>query len=97
MVGTGKIGLLPAERLSQYLSLVIRIADLRHPIVVNRGTAFIGFLMAIKELSPAICVLENVPQYSETISMHMIRETLKDWQYSTIKDNANICLSWFTG
>ncbi len=46
------------------------------------GTAFIGYLMAIKELSPAIVMLENVTQYSSTVSMHMIRETLKDWKYN---------------
>ena len=37
--------------------------------------------MAIKELSPAILVLENVPEYQSTVSMHMIRETLTDWRY----------------
>ena len=37
--------------------------------------------MAIKELSPAILVLENVPEYQSTVSMHMIRETLTDWKY----------------
>ena len=46
------------------------------------GTAFIGWLMAIKELSPAICILENVPQYTSTVSMHMIRQTLQDWRYT---------------
>ncbi|MBC8386400.1 MAG: DNA cytosine methyltransferase [Gammaproteobacteria bacterium] len=46
------------------------------------GTAFIGWLMAIKELSPAICILENVPQYASTVSMHLIRQTLKDWRYT---------------
>lgn len=45
------------------------------------GTAFIGWLMAIRDLSPAICILENVPQYSSTVSMHMIRETLRNWRY----------------
>lgn len=35
----------------------------------------------IRELSPAICILENVPQYSTTVSMHMIRQTLTDWRY----------------
>lgn len=45
------------------------------------GIAFIGWLMAIKELSPAILVLENVPEYQSTVSMHMIRETLTDWRY----------------
>jgi len=47
----------------------------------SAGTAFIGYLMAIQALSPAICILENVPQYSSTVSMHMIRETLTDWRY----------------
>ena len=47
----------------------------------SAGTAFIGWLMAIKELSPAILVLENVPEYRATVSMHMIRETLIDWRY----------------
>jgi DNA (cytosine-5)-methyltransferase 1 len=37
--------------------------------------------MAIKELSPAILVLENVPEYQSTVSIHMIRETLTDWRY----------------
>jgi DNA (cytosine-5)-methyltransferase 1 len=45
------------------------------------GTAFIGWLMAIKTHSPVVAILENVPQYSETISMHMIRETLSNWRY----------------
>jgi DNA (cytosine-5)-methyltransferase 1 len=45
------------------------------------GTAFIGFLMMIRQLSPAICILENVPQYSTTVSMHMIRQALTDWRY----------------
>ena len=47
----------------------------------SAGTAFIGYLMAIGKLSPAICFLENVPEYTSTVSMHMIRETLKDWKY----------------
>jgi DNA (cytosine-5)-methyltransferase 1 len=47
----------------------------------SAGTAFIGWLMAIKELSPAIMILENVPEYQSSISMHMIRETLTDWKY----------------
>jgi DNA (cytosine-5)-methyltransferase 1 len=47
----------------------------------SAGTAFIGWLMAIKQLSPAICVLENVTEYQNTASMHMIRETLSDWRY----------------
>jgi DNA (cytosine-5)-methyltransferase 1 len=47
----------------------------------SAGTAFIGWLMAIKELSPAILILENVPEYQCTVSMHMIRETLTDWRY----------------
>ena len=45
------------------------------------GTAFIGWLMAIKELSPAVCILENVPEYLSSISMHMIKKSLEDWQY----------------
>ena len=45
------------------------------------GTAFIGWLMAIKTLSPAICLLENVTEYQNTVSMHMIRQTLSDWRY----------------
>lgn len=45
------------------------------------GSAFIGWLMAIKQLSPAICVLENVLEYQNTVSMHMIRQTLTDWRY----------------
>lgn len=47
----------------------------------SAGTAFIGWLMAIKRLSPAVCVLENVTEYQNTVSMHMIRETLSDWRY----------------
>jgi DNA (cytosine-5)-methyltransferase 1 len=45
------------------------------------GTAFIGWLMAVKQLSPAVCVFENVTEYQNTASMHMIRETLRDWRY----------------
>jgi DNA (cytosine-5)-methyltransferase 1 len=45
------------------------------------GTAFIGWLMAVKQLSPVVCVFENVTEYQNTVSMHMIRETLIDWRY----------------
>jgi len=47
----------------------------------SAGTAFIGWLMAIRELSPAIIVLENVVEYRNTVSMHLIRETLENWRY----------------
>ncbi len=47
----------------------------------SAGTAFIGYLMAVQELSPAICILENVPEYRNTVSMHLIRETLTNWKY----------------
>ncbi len=46
------------------------------------GTAFIGWLQLIRQLSPSILVLENVEAYQSTVSMHMIRETLSDWRYT---------------
>ncbi len=45
------------------------------------GTAFIGWLMMIKHLSPPILILENVPEYQSTVSMYMIRKALSDWRY----------------
>ena len=47
----------------------------------SAGTAFLGWLMAIRDQSPAILVLENVVEYRNTVSMHLIRETLEHWRY----------------
>lgn len=47
----------------------------------SSGTAFIGWLMAIRQIMPAVLVLENVVEYRNTVSMHLIRETLENWRY----------------
>ena len=45
------------------------------------GALFIAFLNIIKQINPAIIVLENVPQYASTASMAVIRATLDTWGY----------------
>ena len=48
----------------------------------HAGNPFISWLALIKQLSPVVILLENVPEYQTSLSMHMIREALSDWQYA---------------
>lgn len=45
------------------------------------GALFFDYLEAVKELNPAIVVLENVPQYQTTASMMVIRSVLTSLGY----------------
>lgn len=40
------------------------------------GSLFVAFLQIIKKVNPAIIALENVVQFGDTISMHVIRDVL---------------------
>jgi DNA (cytosine-5)-methyltransferase 1 len=45
------------------------------------GRLFTAFLSIVKSCNPATIILENVPLYSTTISMHIIRDCLTHWGY----------------
>lgn len=47
----------------------------------SAGALFFDYLEAVKELNPAIVVLENVPQYQNTASMMVIRSVLTSLGY----------------
>jgi len=47
----------------------------------SAGALFFDYLEAVKELNPAIVVLENVPQYQTTASMMVIRSVLTSLGY----------------
>lgn len=45
------------------------------------GALFFAFLRIVEWLNPAFIVLENVVPYSNTVSMHVIRDVLTGWGY----------------
>lgn len=45
------------------------------------GSLFVATLQAIKAAQPSVVLLENVPAYAKTISMHVIRDVLDTWGY----------------
>lgn len=45
------------------------------------GNAFVAFLMIVKTLQPTILLIENVTEYANTVSMHVIRDCLELWGY----------------
>ncbi|WP_426237479.1 DNA cytosine methyltransferase [Pseudomonas sp. TWP3-2] len=47
----------------------------------DAGALFFDYLDAVKELNPAVVVLENVPQYRNTASMMVIRSVLSSLGY----------------
>lgn len=47
------------------------------------GQLFYSFLSHIQQINPAIVVLENVKQYVNTVSMHVILDVLNGWGYQT--------------
>ncbi|WP_018234293.1 DNA cytosine methyltransferase [Thioalkalivibrio thiocyanodenitrificans] len=46
------------------------------------GSLFVAFLAFIEATQPAVVVLENVPPYQNTVSMHVIREVLESRGYA---------------
>jgi DNA (cytosine-5)-methyltransferase 1 len=56
------------------------------------GSAFVAFLAIVRASNPACVVFENVPDYRNTMSMHVIRDVLVDLGYrihETILDNSS--------
>ena len=49
----------------------------------SAGRLFYSFLSHIQQINPAIVVLENVKQYANTISLHVILDVLDGWGYQT--------------
>lgn len=49
----------------------------------SAGTPFLAFLAVIRACNPAVVVLENVLEYQNTVSMHILREVLGEWGYIT--------------
>jgi len=49
----------------------------------SAGRLFYSFLSHIQQINPAIVVLENVKQYANTISLHVILDVLNGWGYQT--------------
>jgi DNA (cytosine-5)-methyltransferase 1 len=47
----------------------------------SAGALFLAFLNIVKACNPCVVVLENVPQYANTASMTVIRNTLNTWGY----------------
>ncbi len=47
----------------------------------SAGALFLSFLNILREVNPAIVVLENVPEYAHTMSMAVIRKSLTSWGY----------------
>lgn len=47
----------------------------------SAGVLFYALLNIIKAVNPSIVIIENVVQYSSTLSMHVIRELLAQWSY----------------
>lgn len=47
----------------------------------SAGTLFIDFLDFVKASNPAICIIENVPEYLESVSMTVIRSVLTSLGY----------------
>lgn len=45
------------------------------------GALFVDFLDAVKALNPAICIIENVPEYQSSASMVVIRSVLTSLGY----------------
>lgn len=45
------------------------------------GALFIDYLDAVKALNPAICIIENVPEYQNAVSMTVIRSVLQTLGY----------------
>ena len=49
----------------------------------SAGRLFYSFLSQIQVTNPVIILLENVKQYKDTLSMHIIKDVLKSWGYQT--------------
>jgi len=47
----------------------------------SAGTLFIDFLDFVKASNPAICIIENVPEYLDSVSMTVIRSVLTSLGY----------------
>jgi len=45
------------------------------------GALFVDYLEAVKALNPAVCLIENVPEYQNAVSMIVIRSVLKTLGY----------------
>jgi DNA (cytosine-5)-methyltransferase 1 len=45
------------------------------------GSLFVATLQAIQASRPAVVLIENVPPYANTLSMHVIRDVLGTWGY----------------
>ncbi|WP_019025369.1 MULTISPECIES: DNA cytosine methyltransferase [unclassified Thioalkalivibrio] len=46
------------------------------------GALFVSFLAAIQSLNPSVVILENVPEYGNTVSMTVIRSVMASLGYS---------------
>ena len=49
----------------------------------SAGRLFYSFLSHIHQVNPAVVLLENVKQYANTISLHVILDVLDGWGYQT--------------
>lgn len=47
----------------------------------SAGALFVDYLDAVKALNPAVCVIENVPEYQSTAAMMVIRSVLSSLGY----------------
>ncbi len=47
----------------------------------SAGALFVDYLDAVKALNPAVCIIENVPEYQKTASMSVIRSVLTSLGY----------------
>ena len=57
-----------------------------HPLV---GHLVVAFIALIARVNPAIVVLENVPPYRNTASMHILRNQLRDFGYEVHETMVN--------
>lgn len=48
----------------------------------SAGSLFVPTLMAIQAAQPSCILLENVPPYAKTLSMHVLRSVLNTWGYT---------------
>jgi len=55
----------------------------------SAGALFLDYLDAVKSLNPAICVIENVPEYQQSASMAVIRSVLTNLGYKLQEEVLN--------